>query len=56
MLDPDRAVAVLEALRKSGVGVSIDDFGTGNASIEYLDQAAGERAEDRPLVRDGHAR
>jgi diguanylate cyclase (GGDEF)-like protein len=36
MLDPDRAVAVLSALRASGVGVSIDDFGTGNASIEYL--------------------
>lgn len=36
MLDQDRAVAVLDALRKSGVGVSIDDFGTGNASIEYL--------------------
>jgi len=36
MLDQERAVAVLEALRKSGVGVSIDDFGTGNASIEYL--------------------
>jgi diguanylate cyclase (GGDEF)-like protein len=36
MVDPDRAVTVLEALRVSGVGVSIDDFGTGNASIEYL--------------------
>ena len=36
MLDPERAVAVLEALRIAGVGVSVDDFGTGNASIEYL--------------------
>ena len=36
MVDPDRAVAVLEALRSLGVRVSIDDFGTGNASIEYL--------------------
>jgi diguanylate cyclase (GGDEF)-like protein len=36
MVDPDRAVAVLGALRDSGVGVSIDDFGTGNASIAYL--------------------
>jgi len=36
LVDPDRAVAVLEALRASGMGVSVDDFGTGNASIEYL--------------------
>jgi diguanylate cyclase (GGDEF)-like protein len=36
LVDPERAVATLEALRASGVGVSIDDFGTGNASIEYL--------------------
>lgn len=36
MADPHRAVAVLAALRATGVGVSIDDFGTGNASIEYL--------------------
>lgn len=34
--DRGRAVAGLQALRASGVGVSIDDFGTGNASIEYL--------------------
>jgi diguanylate cyclase (GGDEF)-like protein len=36
MADPSRAVAVLEALREMGVRVSVDDFGTGNASIEYL--------------------
>jgi diguanylate cyclase (GGDEF)-like protein len=36
MADPSRAVAVLEALREMGVCVSVDDFGTGNASIEYL--------------------
>jgi EAL domain-containing protein (putative c-di-GMP-specific phosphodiesterase class I) len=36
MLDPERAVAVLAALRATGIGVSVDDFGTGNASIEYL--------------------
>jgi len=36
MADPSRAVAVLEALRAMGVRVSVDDFGTGNASIEYL--------------------
>ncbi|MCW3068382.1 MAG: putative diguanylate cyclase/phosphodiesterase [Solirubrobacterales bacterium] len=36
MVNPERAVAVLRALRASGVGVSVDDFGTGNASIDYL--------------------
>jgi diguanylate cyclase (GGDEF)-like protein len=36
MVDPRRAVAVLSALRAHGIGVSVDDFGTGNASIEYL--------------------
>lgn len=51
MLDPERAVAVLEALRRSGVGVSIDDFGTGNASIEYLAKLpASELKIDRSFV------
>jgi diguanylate cyclase (GGDEF)-like protein len=36
MADPERAVRVLDALRSGGVGVSIDDYGTGNASIDYL--------------------
>ncbi|HEX3509493.1 MAG TPA: bifunctional diguanylate cyclase/phosphodiesterase [Solirubrobacteraceae bacterium] len=36
MADPDRAVAVLQSLREMGVRISVDDFGTGNASIEYL--------------------
>jgi diguanylate cyclase (GGDEF)-like protein len=36
MADPDRAAEVLCALSERGVGVSVDDFGTGNASIAYL--------------------
>jgi diguanylate cyclase (GGDEF)-like protein len=53
MVDPDRAVAVLEALRASGVGVSIDDFGTGNASIEYLAKLpASEIKIDRSFITD----
>jgi diguanylate cyclase (GGDEF)-like protein len=36
LADPERAVRVLSALRATGVAVSIDDFGTGNASIDYL--------------------
>ncbi len=36
MADPARAIEVLRELRDRGVGVSIDDFGTGNASLAYL--------------------
>jgi diguanylate cyclase (GGDEF)-like protein len=36
LVDPDRAIATLSSLREMGTGVSIDDFGTGSASIEYL--------------------
>jgi EAL domain-containing protein (putative c-di-GMP-specific phosphodiesterase class I) len=36
MADRDRAVAVLERLRDSGVGISIDDYGTGYSSLAYL--------------------
>jgi diguanylate cyclase (GGDEF)-like protein len=53
LADPDRAVRVLSALTASGVGVSIDDFGTGNASIEYLARLpANEIKIDRSFVTD----
>lgn len=38
MADGERAIEVLAALRERRVKVSIDDFGTGNASIAYLTQ------------------
>jgi EAL domain-containing protein (putative c-di-GMP-specific phosphodiesterase class I) len=51
MADPERAIRVLNALRASGVGVSIDDFGTGNASIDYLARLpANEIKIDRTLI------
>ncbi len=34
----DRAIAILEELRKDGVRVAIDDFGTGYSSLSYLQQ------------------
>jgi diguanylate cyclase (GGDEF)-like protein len=34
--DPDRAVTLLEALRSTGVRLSVDDFGTGYSSLSYL--------------------
>jgi diguanylate cyclase (GGDEF)-like protein len=53
VVDRGRAVAGLEALRASGVGVSIDDFGTGNASIEYLATLpASEIKIDRSFITD----
>jgi diguanylate cyclase (GGDEF)-like protein len=53
MADPRRAVAVLAALRATGIGVSVDDFGTGNASIEYLAKLpATELKIDRSFITD----
>jgi EAL domain-containing protein (putative c-di-GMP-specific phosphodiesterase class I)/GGDEF domain-containing protein len=36
MDDPERAVAALESWRALGVGISIDDYGTGQSSLNYL--------------------
>jgi EAL domain-containing protein (putative c-di-GMP-specific phosphodiesterase class I) len=36
MEDRERAVRVLTRLRDAGVGVSIDDYGTGYSSLAYL--------------------
>jgi diguanylate cyclase (GGDEF)-like protein len=51
MTDTDRALRVLSALRTLGVGVSIDDFGSGHASIAYLASLpATEVKIDRTLI------
>ncbi|MGH2903896.1 MAG: putative bifunctional diguanylate cyclase/phosphodiesterase [Solirubrobacteraceae bacterium] len=51
MVNPERAVDVLETLRGMGIGVSIDDFGTGHASIAYLTQLpASEIKIDRSFI------
>jgi EAL domain-containing protein (putative c-di-GMP-specific phosphodiesterase class I) len=36
MTDPERMIEVLSALREIGVGLSLDDFGTGSSSLAYL--------------------
>jgi EAL domain-containing protein (putative c-di-GMP-specific phosphodiesterase class I) len=36
MTDPERAAVVLQELRQAGIGISIDDFGTGQTSLSYL--------------------
>jgi EAL domain-containing protein (putative c-di-GMP-specific phosphodiesterase class I) len=38
MADPEKAIAVLGALRDIGVSVAIDDFGAGYSSLAYLKQ------------------
>lgn len=51
MADVDKALRVLHALRKLGVGISIDDFGSGHASIAYLTRLpATELKIDRSLI------
>ncbi len=53
MVDPERAAEVLAALCERGVRVSIDDFGTGNASIAYLTQLpANEIKIDKAFITD----
>lgn len=38
MVDPDRALAILNSLGEIGIRLSIDDFGTGYSSLAYLKQ------------------
>jgi EAL domain-containing protein (putative c-di-GMP-specific phosphodiesterase class I)/CHASE2 domain-containing sensor protein len=51
MADPDAAAGALERWRGLGVGVSIDDYGTGQSSLSYLQKMpATELKIDRSFV------
>jgi diguanylate cyclase (GGDEF)-like protein len=58
MADPARTLAILERLRSLGVGLSLDDFGTGHSSLAYLrqlqvDELKIDRSFVTDMVRDG---
>jgi EAL domain-containing protein (putative c-di-GMP-specific phosphodiesterase class I)/CHASE2 domain-containing sensor protein len=51
MAKPEVAIAVLESWRRLGMGVSIDDYGTGQSSLSYLQKLpATELKIDRSFV------
>ena len=53
MQDPDEVVEVLAHLGVMGLSLSIDDFGTGQASLTYLKELPVEKLKiDQSFVRD----
>jgi len=53
MQDPDEVVEVLSHLGVMGLSLSIDDFGTGQASLTYLKELPVEKLKiDQSFVRD----
>jgi len=51
MADPESAAVALEGWRRLGVGVSIDDYGTGQSSLSYLQKMpATELKIDRSFI------
>lgn len=55
MDEPDVVITALLQLKKLGITMSIDDFGTGFSSLSYLRQLPVDRMKvDRSFVRDIH--
>lgn len=55
LADPDRAAATLRDFRAQGVGISMDDYGTGQSTLSYLRQLPlTELKIDRSFVQHAH--
>jgi diguanylate cyclase (GGDEF)-like protein len=57
MRDPRRSIAILERVKALGVGIAVDDFGTGHSSLEQLrrlpaDELKLDRSFVQPMDRD----
>jgi diguanylate cyclase (GGDEF)-like protein len=53
MVDPVRAVQILDELHRSGIQLSVDDYGTGHASLAYLSHLPVDALKiDRSFVMD----
>ena len=53
MEDIERAVTILNSLRAAGVGLAMDDFGTGHSSLNYLRKLPFNKLKvDRSFIKD----
>ncbi|HUP63723.1 MAG TPA: PAS domain S-box protein [Thermoanaerobaculia bacterium] len=53
MQNPERSIQLLEELRRLGVRISLDDFGTGHSSLSYLQRFPIDTLKiDQSFVRD----
>jgi EAL domain-containing protein (putative c-di-GMP-specific phosphodiesterase class I) len=55
LADPERAATMLRQFRAQGIGISMDDYGTGQSTLSYLRQLPlTELKIDRSFVRHAH--